>query len=253
MSVVVPVFNEELAAPVTVAALRAWLEQSGRTWEIVVVDNASDDATAERLAPLMEGERVRLLRNEENRGKGYSVRRGMLDTTGELRLHCDADCAPSLPSLPHMLDLLESTDVVAGSRLAAGASLGRRQPLRRRIVGRSFVLLCRTVLSEPTTDLFCGFKLWRGEAADAVFERTRIDGWVFDAEALALARALGYRVTETGIAWSDREGSRLSMAKVLGPVMKELLAARREVRRTAASAAKGRSEALVPEPADRRP
>jgi dolichyl-phosphate beta-glucosyltransferase len=253
MSVVVPVYNEELAAPVTVEALRSWLEQSGRIWEIVVVDNASDDATAKRLAPLVDGERIRLLRNEENRGKGYSVRRGMLDTTGELRLHCDADCAPSLPSLPHMLELLESTDVVAGSRLAAGADLGRRQPLRRRIVGRSFVLLCRTVLSEPTTDLFCGFKLWRGAAADAVFERTRIDGWVFDAEALALARALGYRVTETGIAWSDREGSRLSMTRVLGPVMKELLAARREVRRTAASAAKGRAEALVPEPADRGP
>jgi dolichyl-phosphate beta-glucosyltransferase len=217
------------------------------------VDNASVDSTPERLAPLVDGRHVRLLRNDENRGKGYSVRRGMLEATGELILHCDADCSPSLPSLPHMLELLETTDVVAGSRLAAGAQLGRRQPLRRRIVGRSFVLLCRAVLSEPTTDLFCGFKLWRGEAARAVFARTRIDGWVFDAEALALARALGYGVTETGIAWSDREGSRLSMAKVLGPVLRELLSARREVRRTAASVAQGRADALVPETADRRP
>jgi hypothetical protein len=151
-----------------------------------------------------------------------------------------------------MLELLQSADVVAGSRLAAGADVGQRQPLRRRIVGRSFVLLCRAVLSEPTTDLFCGFKLWRAAAADAVFSRTRIDGWVFDAEALALARALGYRVSETGIAWSDREGSRLSMARVLGPVLRELISTRRQVRRAAKQARSG-AEALRPETADRRP
>ena len=252
MSVVVPVFNEELAAPRTVQALREWLERSGRPWEIVVVDNASEDSTVERLTPLLDGERVRLLQNEENRGKGFSVRRGMLSTGGELRLHCDADCAPSLASLDHMLELLASADVVAGSRLASGADVGRRQPLRRRIVGRSFVLLCRAVLSEPTTDLFCGFKLWRAPAAEAVFARTRIDGWVFDAEALALARALGFRVSETGIAWSDREGSRLSMARVLGPVLRELVSTRRQVRRAAKQVRSG-AEPLLPETADRRP
>jgi dolichyl-phosphate beta-glucosyltransferase len=252
MSVVVPVFNEERAIVGTVEALRTWFEETGRPWEILVVDNASDDATVERLTPLLDGERVRLLRNETNHGKGYSVRRGMLAGTGELRLHCDADCASSLASLPRMLELLKNADVIAGSRLAAGADVGRRQPLRRRIVGRSFVHLCRLVLHEPTHDLFCGFKLWRAEAAEAVFKQTRIGGWVFDAEALALARALGFRVAETGIAWSDREGSRLSMARVLGPVLRELLAARRQVKETAARATPA-SDALVPEAADRHP
>jgi dolichyl-phosphate beta-glucosyltransferase len=252
MSVVVPVFNEQRTAPGTVSALRSWLERAGRSWEIVVVDNASEDATVEQLEPLLDGERVRLLRNEANRGKGFSVRRGMLAATGELRLHCDADCAPSLASLPAMLDLLQDADVVTGSRLARGAQVGRRQSLRRRIVGRTFVGLCRLVLREPTRDLFCGFKLWRSEAAEAVFSRTRIDGWVFDAEALALARALGYSVVETGIVWSDRSGSRLSMARVLGPVLRELLVARRQAR-AAARGARPQSEALVPEPADRNP
>ena len=247
-----PVFNEERGVADTVSALRSWLEDAERPWEILVVDNASEDATVERLTPLVDGQRLRLLQNETNRGKGHSVRRGMLAATGELRLHCDADCAPSLASLPRMLELLESADVVAGSRLAEGADVGRRQPLRRRIVGRTFVDLCRLILREPTRDLFCGFKLWRAEAAEAVFSRTRIDGWVFDAEALALARALGYRVVETGIVWSDREGSRLSMTRVFGPVLRELLAARRQVRRTAAEARAG-SEALVPEPVDPHP
>jgi hypothetical protein len=132
-----------------------------------------------------------------------------------------------------MLALIEDADVVVGSRLAAGAQVGQRQPLPRRIVGRSFVLLCRAVLSEPTTDLYCGFKLWREAAAEDVFTRIHLDGWTFDAEALAMARALGYRLRETGIVWSDREGSRLSMARVLVPVVRELVSARRHIRREA--------------------
>lgn len=252
MSVVVPAYNEEKAIVSTIAALRSWLEASGRPWEILVMDNASTDGTHALVEPLADGEAIRLFRNEQNMGKGYSVRRGMLAATGELRLHCDADCAPSLASLTRMLELMEHADVITGSRLAEGADVGQRQPLRRRIVGRSFQQLCRLMLGEPTRDLFCGFKLWRGQTAQEVFSRVQIEGWVFDAEALAVARALGYRITEAGIVWNDRDGSRLSMARVFGPVMRELIQARRQVK-AAAAQARGSSEPLVPEPADRHP
>ena len=241
ISVVVPAYNEEVGIASTVERLRAWLEKRGEGFEILVVDNASTDRTAERVEPLCDGDRVRLLRNERNRGKGYSMRRGMLEARGELRLHCDADCATSLPSLPGMLELAREHDVVVGSRLAEGAQLGRRQPLRRRIVGRSFQQLCRLLLGEPTQDLYCGFKLWRAPAAVDAYSRTRLEGWTFDAEVLAMARALGYRIRETGIVWTDREGSRVRMARILVPVVRELLAARRHVRREAARA---RSEAV---------
>jgi dolichyl-phosphate beta-glucosyltransferase len=235
LSVVVPAYNEAEGIADTVTRLRGWLEATGRPWEIVVVDNASTDGTAERV---LVDERVHVLRNDVNRGKGYSVRRGMLAAEGELRLHCDADCAPSLESLPAMLSALdEGADVVVGSRLARGAHVRRRQPLRRRMVGRTFVEVSRLVLGEPTHDLFCGFKLWRADAAVAVYTRAGLDGWVFDAEALALARALGCRVREVGIAWSDRAGSRLSMARLLVPAIRDLLAARAHVRREAERAA----------------
>jgi dolichyl-phosphate beta-glucosyltransferase len=252
MSVVVPAYNEERAIVGTITALRSWLEASGRTWEILVMDNASTDGTHALVEPLADGEAIRVFRNERNMGKGYSVRRGMLAATGELRLHCDADCAPSLASLTKMLDLMEHADVISGSRLAEGADVGQRQPLRRRIVGRSFQQLCRLMLGEPTRDLFCGFKLWRGQTAQEVFSRVRIEGWVFDAEALAIARALGYRITETGIVWNDRDGSRLSMTRVFGPVLRELIQARRQVK-AAVAQARVSSEPLVPEPADRHP
>ena len=246
ISVVVPAYNEERGIAATVTALRDWLRaRDPRPFEIIVVDNASADRTAAEVRALADGERVQLLCNERNRGKGYSVRRGMLAARGELRLHCDADCAPSLASLPGMLALLEDADVVVGSRLAPGARVGRRQPLPRRIVGRSFVLLCRAVLAEPTTDLYCGFKLWRAPVAEDVFGRIHLDGWTFDAEALAMARALGYRLRETGIVWADREGSRLSMARVLVPVVRELIAARRHIRREARRPAAALAEAAA--------
>ena len=245
VSVVVPAYNEEAGIAATLGSLHATFDGLGVAHEILVVDNASTDATAAVVAGLGDP-RVRLLRNPENLGKGASVRRGMLEATAPLRLHCDADCGPSVEALPRMLALSAHHDVVVGSRLAEGARVGRRQPVRRRIAGRGFVLLCRAVLREPTRDLFCGFKLWRAPAAEAVYRATVLSGWTFDAEALAMARALGFSLTETGIPWTDRAGSRLSMPRVIVPVTRELLQARRRVRRAARRA----TPAAVPLPAE---
>jgi dolichyl-phosphate beta-glucosyltransferase len=263
ISVVVPAYNEELAVPGIVATLSERLEALGRPYEIVIVDNASGDRTVEVLQPLLDGTRVRLLRNEANRGKGFSVRRGMLDANGELRLMCDADCGPSLDSLPAMLEAMESADVIAGSRVARGAQVDRQQPFRRRLVGWPFIALTRTLMREPTHDVYCGFKLWRGNAAELVFSRQRVEGWVFDAEVLAMARRLGFRVREVGVAWADRDGSKLSISQVLIPAVRELLAARRSVlaqrswtrrqRRVMREAALAGPDAeLVPDGAERR-
>ena len=106
-------------------------------------------------------------------------------------------------------------------------------------------------MSPPATSS-AGSSSGAATAAEHVFS-AGIDGWVFDAEALAVARALGYRITETGIVWNDRDGSRLSMTRVFGPVLRELFGARRQVRAAAARARASSSEPLVPEPADRQP
>lgn len=261
MSVVVPAYNEAAGIAALIATLHERLGALGRPYEIVVVDNASQDDTVRVLEPLLDGERVRLLRNDVNRGKGFSVRRGMLDARGELRLLCDADCGPSLASLPAMLEAMEHADVIAGSRLAKGARVDRQQPFRRRLVGWPFIALTRLLMREPTADVYCGFKLWRGTAAEAVFSRQRLTGWVFDAEVLALARRLGFRVTELGVEWADRRGSKLSIVQVLVPAVRELLDARRNVRAQVdaarrAAVAKGPADApadgaLVPESAER--
>jgi dolichyl-phosphate beta-glucosyltransferase len=235
LSVVVPAYNEANGIEATLRSLHATLDGLGVEHEILVVDNASTDGTAAVVEALGDP-RARVLRNPRNLGKGASLRRGMLEAQAPLRLHCDADCGPSVAALGKLLELSERFDVVVGSRLAAGADIGRRQPIRRRIAGRSFGLLCRALLREPTRDLFCGFKLWRAPAAEATYRATALTGWTFDAETLAMARALGFTITETGIPWTDREGSRLSMPRVIVPVTRELLAARRRVRRVARQA-----------------
>ncbi len=228
LSAVVPARDEAAGIGVTLRALIDALERSGLEHEVLVVDNASTDGTPDAVEALGDP-RVRVLTNSRDLGKGASMRRGMLEARGTLRLHCDADCGFSLPALPRMLARLDSADVIVGSRLAPGAAVGRRQPLRRRLAGRIFVELCRLVLREPTRDLFCGFKLWRAEAAEAAYRASRLDGWVFDAETLATARALGFRIAEVGIPWEDRAGSRLSMPRVVVPVTRDLVAARRRV------------------------
>jgi dolichyl-phosphate beta-glucosyltransferase len=198
-----------------------------------VVDNASTDSTAQRLSPFTEDPRVRLLTNERNRGKGYSVRRGMLEATGDLRLMCDADCTPSLVSLGALEAMIGQYDIVAGARNAADSQVERYQPIQRRAASLGFIFLCRRVMGEPLRDVFCGFKLFTANSARDVFTRATIDGWAFDAEALALARALGYRVAPCGIVWKHRPGSRLSILHIMVPVLRELIATRKHIRAAA--------------------
>jgi dolichyl-phosphate beta-glucosyltransferase len=231
LSIVIPVLNEENEIARILTAATALLEERGGPWEIIVVDNASTDQTSARAAPYLDGERVRLLHNEVNRGKGFSIRRGMLEARFDLRLMCDADCVASLASLSHMEDVAEVADIVVGSRLSEGARVSRQQSIRRRFVGVGFIALTHLAMGRLPRDVFCGFKLWRAEAAQAVFERVTLDGWVFDAEALAMARRMGYRIVETGIEWENRPDSRLSIREVLLPVVGELMEARRNVQR----------------------
>jgi dolichyl-phosphate beta-glucosyltransferase len=235
LSIIIPVLNEEDEITRILSAATSQLQERPGDWEIVVVDNASTDRTLERVDPFLKDQRVRVLRNDTNRGKGFSIKRGMLDARGDLRLMCDADCVDSLKSLGRLEDAAIEADVVAGSRLSSGAVVVRQQPIRRRIVGFGFLALSRVVMGPLPRDVYCGFKLWRSDAAQQVFEQVHLDGWAFDAEALAMARRFGYKVREVGIEWTNRPDSRLSIRDVLIPVTGELLAARRNVRVAAAS------------------
>lgn len=244
LSVVVPTFDESENVVRCLRELRAWLAPRHDSWELIVVDNRSSDDTVELARRELSDGAGQVLVNECNLGKGHSVRRGMLAACGDLRLYCDADCWSSLESLDRMVELARDHAVVAGSRIAGGAHVARRQTLSRRFVGRPFLRLARALMHEPARDVFCGFKLWHGAAADAVFSRASVDGWAFDAEVLGLARALGFSVVESGIVWVNRDDSRLAIGRTIAPALRDLVRARSAVR----EATRDGAEQLSPGP-----
>lgn len=208
LSVVIPAFNEAERLPRTLDRVGAFLRALGRGHEILVVDDGSQDGTAERASAAG----ANVLRNDRNRGKGHAVRRGMLEARGQRRLMTDADLSTPIEELPRFLEkLAEGYDVVIGSRAVAGANVEVHQPWFRENMGRLYNLFVRALALPGLRDTQCGFKLWSAEAAHAAFADARLDGFSFDVEALYLARKRGYRIAEVPVTWRNDAATRVSL------------------------------------------
>jgi dolichyl-phosphate beta-glucosyltransferase len=193
--------------------VREYLDGRGISHEIVVVDDGSADGTAE-LARDAGGPELVLVRNQGNRGKGYSVRRGMLLARGERRLMSDADLSTPIEELPRLESRLdEGFDVAIASRAVAGARIEVHQPWLRENVGRLFNLLVRALLVPGLRDTQCGFKLFTAEAAEEAFSLSRLDGFGFDVETLFIARRHGRRIAEVPVVWRNDAATRVGLLK----------------------------------------
>lgn len=217
LAVVIPAYNEEERIAASIDSLVSYLSGQPYTWEIVVADDGSNDATAAIVEEVSERQSsVRVLRLP-HRGKGGAVRAGMLATDAEWRFLCDADL--SMP--PEQLDLFfpgaaaPTEPVVIGSREAPGA---RRigEPSRRHVVGRIYTMAVWLLAFRGIEDTQCGFKLFRGDVAQRIFERQRLDGFGFDVEVLFMARKMNATVREQAIDWYYREGSTMTLLKGIG-------------------------------------
>jgi dolichyl-phosphate beta-glucosyltransferase len=207
---VIPAFNEAARLPPTLERVRAHLDRKGAPYEIVVVDDGSTDATVAR-AKDAGGPLTRVLVNEGNRGKGHSVRKGMLAARGERRLMSDADLSTPIEELERLMARMDDGyDVVIASRAIAGASIEVRQSIFRESAGRLFNLMVRLLAVPGIHDTQCGFKLFTAAAAEAAFGPARLDGFSFDVEALFLARRRGLRVTEVPVVWRNDAATRVS-------------------------------------------
>jgi glycosyltransferase involved in cell wall biosynthesis len=227
LSVVIPAYNEERRLPPTLRTVVAHLRGHGLPFEVVVADDGSADGTAALVDGA--GPEVRVLRLP-HRGKGAAVRAGVLASSGDLVLVTDADLSTPIVELDRLVGALERCEVAIGSRNAAGARVAVPQRLDRRLMGRAFNLLVRTLLLPGLRDTQCGVKLFRREVALAVFERCRSDGFAFDVEALALARGLGYRVAEVPVEWRNSPDSRVRPLVDVPRMFWELLTIRRRCR-----------------------
>ena len=211
LSVVIPAYNEAARIVEPLRRIERHLRARGLQSELIVVDDGSSDDTAGVVRRVGEelAIPVRVIPLECNRGKGHAVKVGMTSSRGQAVLMTDADLSTPIEELDKLLPLLRNgTQVVIGSRKMAGAVIEVRQPKLREMMGRVFTQLTRLFVVQ-VSDVTCGFKLFSGEAAHAIFSRVTLDDWSFDAEALFLARRLGFRIREVPVLWRDAAGTKV--------------------------------------------
>jgi len=211
-SIVIPAYNEGVRIKLTLQKIFSWAERCGQSIEVIVVNDGSRDATVEIVNEYAEKHPfVRLLHNPGNRGKGYSVRNGMLRAHGDVLLFTDADLSSPIEEADKLFAAIASgADIAIGSRWLKTELQIQKQPLYRQLFGRLFNLTLRLVLGLRFKDTQCGFKAFSRQAAQAIFPRQNIERWGFDPELLYLARRLGFQTVEVPVAWAHREGTRIS-------------------------------------------
>ena len=224
VSIVVPAYNEAARIGATLQTLCEHLQQRPWDWEIRVVDDGSTDATAS-IAETFASEEPRLVvQREPHRGKGGAVKAGLQASHCWYRFMCDADLSMPIAELKSFLPpLLDDYDVAIGTREGVAA---RRvgEPRSRHLVGRLFNLLVQRLVLPGIEDSQCGFKMFTAKAVQAILPHTTVDGWAFDVELLAIARANRLRIVEVPIEWHYRSESRLSVTRDGIRMLREILA-----------------------------
>lgn len=230
LSIIIPAYNEEARLGRTLAATFDYLDAQNYTSEVIVVDDGSTDRTVEvaRSFDSRSKGRLRVLQNPGNQGKGYSVRNGMLNASGEILLFYDADLSTPLSEIPRVIEPISTNhyDVVLGSRALSPNLIGQRQSMLRQIRGRIGNLIIRAIIGLNFLDTQCGFKAFRRQTAQSVFSLQRITGFGFDPEVLFIAQKQGWRLLELPVYWNHVEGSKVTMFSATFKVLLEVIEVR---------------------------
>lgn len=231
VSVVIPTYCEEMRIGATLGSVVGYLAAQPYSAEVIVADDGSTDRTAQVVLEASSGAvvPVRLMRRAQNRGKGYTVREGMLAARGARRLFSDADLSTPIDELGNLLRVMDNTGagVVIGSRALPDSVLEVRQPWYRESMGRAFNRIVRCVGLTEFPDTQCGFKLFTADAAQRVFPLQTVERFGFDVEILWIARSLGIRVEQVPVRWIDSPQSRVSPVSDAGRMFLDVLRVRR--------------------------
>jgi len=216
LSIVIPAYNEVNRIRRGLDAVLSFLQSQHYRAEVIVVDDGSSDETAARVSEYIPkfheaGHDLRVLTNKPNRGKGYSVKRGLTEASGEIVLFSDADFSSPITEAPKLIDPIAQgrVDVSFGSRALNRELIGVHQPRMREFGGIVFNLCMRTITGLKFKDTQCGFKAFRREPALPVFKLQRIDRFGFDPEVLYIAKKHGNRILEVPVTWDHCEGGEL--------------------------------------------
>jgi glycosyltransferase involved in cell wall biosynthesis len=211
-SFVIPAYNESERLATSLPKVFAYIRERQMQAEVIVVNDGSSDGTAAvARSSASRYPEIRLLENPGNRGKGYSVRNGMLHANGDVLLFTDADLSSPIYEATKLFAAIEQgADVAIGSRWLQAALQTERQPWRRQLYGRLFNLALRIVLGLKYRDTQCGFKAFTRAAAQTVFSRQRVERWGFDPELLFLANKFNLRTVEVAVEWAHDHRSKIS-------------------------------------------
>jgi glycosyltransferase involved in cell wall biosynthesis len=209
LTVVIPAFNEAARIGLTLQRILAYFDSQLWDGDIIVVLDGGRDGTGEEVRRVSGTDpRVAILDNEVNRGKGFSVRRGMLAARGRLLLFSDADLSTPIEEAPRLMAAIDAgADIAIASRALAASNVQVHQPWWRESMGRVFNWFVQRLALPGIKDSQCGFKCFRRDVAHRVFALQRVERFAFDVEVLSIARSLGYRITEVPVTWIDQPAS----------------------------------------------
>ena len=211
LSIVLPAYNEAARVGASLNKITEYAQQHAWTIEVIVVNDGSADNTPDIVREYAGSYPwLHLIENPGNRGKGFSVRNGMLHARGDIILFSDADLSSPIQEADKLIAALQAgADVAIGSRWVRKELQVVRQPMRRQLLGRLFNLALRLVLGLNFKDTQCGFKAFRRPAAELLFTQQQVETWGFDPELLYLAKKSGLRIVEVPVYWAHSEGTRL--------------------------------------------
>jgi dolichyl-phosphate beta-glucosyltransferase len=218
VSVIIPAYNESSRIGTTLNEISQFFLKNPISYELIVIDDGSTDDTAqvaEKFDPLFP--KFTLIKNEKNRGKGYSVKKGMEIATGDYRLFMDADHSVKIDNLPAFLKYLEGdfADIVIGSIELPGSRIQDDNHGYRRILGRWAKILIRKMATPNIYDTQRGFKLFTKYAAETAFPLQTVDRWGFDIEILVIANEHNFRIKEVAVDWNNSRASSVRLTSYL--------------------------------------
>jgi glycosyltransferase involved in cell wall biosynthesis len=224
LSIIVPAYNEEARIGSALERVVQCIEDRDWDAEVLVVDDGSQDGTVSVVEVWMDRyPRLHLIKNAGNRGKGYSIRNGILQAAGDVVMFTDADLSAPIVEAERLIAALNAgADIAIGSRWLDRTRQTAHQPFYRQFFGRCFNWVTRMVMGLPFKDTQCGFKAFKREAAQLVFRLQTIERWGFDPELLFIAGKLGYRVIEVPVTWGHDDRSRISYLKDGAKMLEEM-------------------------------
>lgn len=224
LSIVAPAYNEEKKVKNTFLRLTSFFSNKGYELEYVFVEDGSKDRTRAVLDEIAKGRSdVRVLLNERNMGKGYSIKKGMLAASGDHILFIDVDMSTPLSAFSDFEEYLDDYDIVIGSRWLEESNIRIPQPRLRRMFAIIFYIIVKTFFLKGIIDTNCGFKCYKRAVAREIFSKQRLNSWGFDVENLYIAQKRGYRIKEVPVIWAHGRDSKVDLLRVPLATLIELI------------------------------